>query len=161
MPERARDYDAVLRDLLAALSKHRVDYALVGGAAVILHGLTRFTEDIDLFLPTDASNLDRLKDALRDVFTDPAIDEITATDLVEYAVVRYGPPDADLVIDLMTRVGEAFRYEDIEAQDIEVEGIAARVATPRTLYRMKRGTLRPKDRIDAEALRRQFHLDAE
>jgi len=161
MPEGARDYDAVLRDLLAALSKHRVDYALVGGAAVILHGLTRFTEDIDLFLPTDASNLDRLKDALRDVFTDPAIDEITATDLAEYAVVRYGPPDADLVIDLMTRVGEAFRYEDIDTQDIEVEGIAVRVATPRTLYRMKRGTLRPKDRIDAEALRRQFHLDEE
>ncbi len=161
MPERARDYDAVLRDLLAALSKRRVDYALVGGAAVILHGLARFTEDIDLFLPTDASNLDRLKDALRDIFTDPAIDEISATDLGEYAVVRYGPPDADLVIDLMTRVGEAFRYEDIEAQDIEVEGIAVRIATPQTLYRMKRGTLRPKDRIDAEALRRQFHLDEE
>lgn len=158
MPERARTYDAVLRDLLTALSGRHVDYVLVGGAAVILHGFARLTEDIDLFLPTDPANLDRLKDALRDVFGDPEVDEIGAADLAEYAVVRYGPPDADLVIDLMTRVGEAFRWEDIEAEDMDFEGIPVRIATPRTLYRMKQGTLRPKDRIDAEALRRRFDV---
>ena len=35
-----------------------------------------------------------------------------APDLGEYAVVRYGPPDADLVIDLMTRVGTLRRPGD-------------------------------------------------
>jgi hypothetical protein len=33
------------------------------------------------------------------------------------------------------------------------------VATPRTLYLMKKGTVRPKDWADAEALRRRFHLE--
>lgn len=38
------------------------------------------------------------------------------------------------------------------------EGVPVRLATPETLYRMKRGTLRDVDRGDAEALRRMFGL---
>lgn len=34
-----------------------------------------------------------------------------------------------------------------------------RVATPSALYRLKKGTLRPLDRQDAEALRRRFDLE--
>jgi len=32
----------------------------------------------------------------------------------------------------------------------------AGIVTPRMLYRMKRDTVRPKDRLDAEELRRRF-----
>lgn len=39
-----------------------------------------------------------------------------------------------------------------------VDGIRIRVATPRMLFRMKHGTLRPLDRIDAEAIRERFGL---
>ena len=34
--------------------------------------------------------------------------------------------------------------------------IEVSVATPRMLYRMKRDTVRPKDRMDAEVLRERF-----
>jgi hypothetical protein len=37
-----------------------------------------------------------------------------------------------------------------------VEGVLVRVATPRTLCRMKRGTVRPIDHADALALRFAF-----
>jgi len=33
------------------------------------------------------------------------------------------------------------------------------VATPRTLYRLKRDTVRPIDRADAQALREMFDID--
>jgi len=36
-----------------------------------------------------------------------------------------------------------------------------RVATPRMLYRMKRDTVRPQDKIDASVLRERFHLEDE
>ena len=39
-----------------------------------------------------------------------------------------------------------------------VEGVPVRVATPATLYRMKKDTLRPIDRADAAALREKFRL---
>jgi hypothetical protein len=40
-----------------------------------------------------------------------------------------------------------------------VEGVQARVATARMLYRMKRDTIRPQDRIDAETIRQRFGLE--
>lgn len=138
MGEEGEEFDRVLLAVLRALHRRGARYVLVGGGAVILHGLPRLTQDIDLFLPTDAANLGRVKDALRDVFEDPAIDEIRADDLAaDYAVVRYGPPGTDLLIDLMVRIGEAFRFEDLEAEEMDVEGVRVCVATPRTLYRMK------------------------
>jgi hypothetical protein len=44
---------------------------------------------------------------------------------------------------------------------IEWEGIQVRVVTPRMLYRMKRDTVRPRDRSDAERLREHFGLEEE
>ena len=42
-----------------------------------------------------------------------------------------------------------------------LDGIRVRVATPAMLYRMKKDTVRPQDRLDAETLRREFELDDE
>ncbi len=92
------------------------------------------------------------------MWDDPAVDEIRADDLAgDYAVVRYGTPD-DFAIDLTGRVGEMFAFHDLESEMLTVAGAPARVATPRTLYRMKKDTVRPQDRADAAALKRKFHL---
>jgi len=102
-----------------------------------------------------------LKAALKSVFKDPSIDEISAEDLDgAYPTVRYVPPDESFVIDRWSD-WEAFGFEDLEAADMDIEGVRVHVATPRTLYRMKKDTLRPVDRMDAEALRRKFHLTEE
>lgn len=147
-------------DVLRALDREKVRYVLVGGVAVNLHGLGRTTQDLDLFLSPEPMNIERLKTALSSVFADPSIAEISAEDLAgDYPTVRYVPPDESFVIDLMARLGEAFRYDDLESEDMQVEGVRVSVATPRTLYRMKKDTLRPIDRMDAEALRRKFQLE--
>jgi hypothetical protein len=39
------------------------------------------------------------------------------------------------------------------------EELTVTVVTPRTLYRMKRDTVRPKDRADAAAIRQHFRID--
>jgi hypothetical protein len=41
---------------------------------------------------------------------------------------------------------------------VTIEGVPVRVATPATLYRMKKDTVRPIDRADAAALRDKFRL---
>ena len=153
------DFDKVIA-VFRALDQCEVRYVLVGGVAVNLHGLGRTTQDLDLFLETDAENVRRLKQALSAVFEDPSIEEISARDLAgKYPTVRYVPPDQAFVIDLLGRLGEAFGFGDLEATDMQVEGVRVRVATPATLYRMKKDTLRPIDRMDAEALRRKFGLE--
>jgi hypothetical protein len=58
----------------------------------------------------------------------------------------------------MSRFGEAASFETVAQENKEVEGIPVRVATPAALYRLKKGTIRPLNRRDAEALRRRFDL---
>ena len=150
----------VLKRLIAALEARGVEYAIFGAIAMTLHGLVRTTEDLDLFVAPDAANIQRLREALNDVFTDPHIEDITAADLLgEYPSMRYTPPDGTLYVDILTRLGNAFTFADLETARIPVDGLTATVVTPRTLYRMKKDTVRLKDRADAEMLRRRFNLE--
>jgi hypothetical protein len=155
------EFDKLLA-LLRAFHEEAVEYVLVGGAALNLLGLVRATVDVDFFVRPDAVNVERIRRALRRVWDDPEIDGIVVEDLAgEYAVVRYGPPDETLVVDLIARVGEMFSFADIEWTAVDVEGVPAHVATPAMLYRLKRDTVRPIDRADAAALREKFGLTEE
>jgi len=58
--------------VLAALEQHDVDYVLVGGLALGVHGLVRATRDIDVFVRPTSENVERLRAALRSVFDDPS-----------------------------------------------------------------------------------------
>jgi hypothetical protein len=150
--------DPVLQ-VLEALEREGVRYAVFGAVAVNIHGLPRFTEDLDIFVAPDRENIESLKQALRSVFADPHIEEISATDLLgEYPAIQYVPPEGAFYIDILTRLGEAFRYDDLETLRMPFGGLVVTVVSPGTLYRMKKDTVRPKDRMDAEALRHKFNL---
>lgn len=152
------DLDKVL-ELIKAMNRERVEYITFGAIALWTHGIVRATEDADFFIAPTEDNIERLKRALRSVWNDPHIDEITADDLLgDYPAVSYAPPDIDLSIDFLTRLGEAFSYGTLEWQMSEIEGVPIRVVTPLQLYRMKRHTVRPKDWGDAEALRQEYSL---
>lgn len=146
--------------LLAALGRERVDYVLVGSMGMAVHGVIRATRDIDVFVDPSPENVDRLRRALHAVYTDESIDEITAGDLGgDYPAIQYVPPEGDFWIDILARLGERFRYDDIEWEEVTVDGIAVRVATPTMLYRLKRDTVQPLDKHDAAELKRRFSLE--
>jgi Nucleotidyl transferase AbiEii toxin, Type IV TA system len=143
-----------------ALEREDVRYAVFGGAALNFHGIARFTEDVDLFIAPERENIDRLKAALHSVFGDPDIDQITADDLLgDYPAIQYVPPDGSFHLDLLTRLGTAFSYADLEIVRLPFVDFEISVVSPRTLYRMKRDTVRLKDRADAELLRDRFRLE--
>jgi hypothetical protein len=145
-----------LRSLFRALNAAGVEYAVFGAVALGLHGLARATADLDLFLRPDPDNIERLKVALRSVFTDPHVEEIDPAELCgEYPAVRYVPPDG-FSLDILTRLGEAFRFTDLDVEVKTFDGVPVRVVTPRTLWRMKKGTVRATDRYDAEVLAERF-----
>ncbi len=153
------DFDAFAR-VLAAFEARGVRYTIFGAVALNLHGLARATEDLDIFVAPEEVNIDRLKMALRDVFDDPEIEHITAHDLLgEYPAVQYNPPEGAFHIDILTRLGEAFAFADLETERVPYQDLTVTVVTPRMLYRMKKDTVRLKDRADAELLRQRFHLD--
>lgn len=143
--------------VIDAMNREGVAYVTFGAIALAAHGIVRATEAADFFIAPTRENIDKLKRALRSVWDDPFIDDISADDLLgDYPAVRYCPPDDDLTFDFLTRLGEVYRYEELEAVTAQLDGIPLRVVTPRTLYEMKRDTVRGKDRIDADMLRRKF-----
>jgi hypothetical protein len=149
--------------VLRAFERERLEYVLIGAAAMGFHGLIRATEDLDIFIRATEENVERLKRAFRAAYAnDPNIDDIRAADLLgDYPAVRYYPPSGDLYFDVMTRLGEVASFETVAAETKKVEGIDVPVATPLALYRLKRGTVRALDRQDAEALRQRFDLEEE
>lgn len=48
--------------VLDALERAGVRYAVIGGLAMAAHGFDRGTRDLDLFVPPDAQNIERLRD---------------------------------------------------------------------------------------------------
>lgn len=131
-----------------AFDEQNVDYILIGGVAVILHGLERLTRDIDIFVRMVPQNIEKLRKALYCVYEDISIKEITLEELQNYPVIRYGTPDG-FYIDVITRIGKAFSYEDLEYEFFEYQGIKIKLGTPETLYKLKKDTVRPKDKSDA------------
>ncbi len=155
------DYERT-REVLAALEREGVRYVIVGAVALNLQGLPRATQDLDVFIAPEEENIGRLRTALRTVFDDPHLDEITAADLLgNFPAVQYVPPDGSFHIDILTRLGEAYEFDDLESERVDFDGLEVSVVTPRTLYHMKKATVRPQDWGDAERLRLRFGFEDE
>ena len=153
------DFDKVL-SVIREMNREGVDYITFGALALNFHGIVRATTDADFFIRPDRDNVDRLKRALHNVWDDPEIDEITAEDLLgDYPSITYGPPGEAFTIDLLTRLGEAYAFEKLPSEVIEIEGVPVRVVTARQLYEMKRNTVRIKDKADSLDLNDKFHFE--
>jgi hypothetical protein len=155
------DYEKT-RELLAALESEGVIYAIIGAVALNLHGLARATQDLDVFVAPTEENIERLRQALWSVFEDPHIEEITAEDLLgDYPAIQYVPPQGTFYLDILTRLGQAFVFDDLETERVDFDGVEVTVVTPRMLHRMKRSTVRPQDRADAHRLSAHFEIEEE
>ena len=153
------DRDELLR-VLRAFESAGLEYVMIGAAAMGLHGVVRATEDVDIIIRATPENVERLRTAFNETYADPQVADIRTDELLgEYPAVRYYPPTGDLYFDVMVRLGEAADFETIESEARVIEGIRVTVATPKALYDLKRGTVRPLDRQDAAVLRERFGLD--
>jgi len=139
-------------ELIRTLEEEKVEYVLIGGFAIILHGFARATQDIDLFVNSTEENIRKLRSALKRLYKDNSIDEITISELYKYPVIRYGT-DLGFCIDIIISIGEKFSYKDLETEIIALENCKVRIATPKTLYKLKKNTHREIDQLDIKFLK--------
>lgn len=155
---------AEAKRILLAFEREGVQYVLIGAMAMAAQGLVRATHDLDFFVSPDPANIERLKRAFKSLFdNDPNIEEISPEELAgDYPALEYTPPHGRYSLDILTRLGEMFRYADLESETLTTaDGVRISVATPRMLYRMKRDTVRPQDKLDAEVIKREFKLEGD
>lgn len=152
----------ILRDLNAA----EVDYVLVGGLAVALHGYQRVTLDVDIVLAMTADNLRCFIDQAKAKGLSPIIpvpmDSLANPDLIEQwhrekgmlAFALRGPDLMASVIDVLVRTPVPYEVMKRDAVIVPVGDLQVPIASIEHLIIMKTGTGRSKDAIDIEELKK-------
>jgi predicted nucleotidyltransferase len=141
------EYPALLR----LLATHGVEFIIIGGAAAVLHGSSRLTEDLDVVYRRSPENIARLVQALRDQSPYPRGAPLGLPFRWSEATVRMGLnvtlTTALGPLDLLGEVTGGGRYEDLLDHyiPVEVAGVACRCLDLETLIRVKRAAGRPRD----------------
>jgi predicted nucleotidyltransferase len=145
-------------DILGVLVSHGVDFVVVGGLAAVFHGSTRVTQDLDVCYSTEPANLEVLGRALielqaklfgieEDMPFVPDAKTLQRTEILTLAT-KHGK------LDVLRSPSGAPPYSELRenAELVEAEGLAIRVASPVDLIAMKQSAGRAKDLADIEEL---------
>lgn len=139
-----------LMDLLGAFSNSSVEYLVVGGWAVAVHGEPRFTKDLDLFIGTSPENLKRVAEALMK-FGAPEGIVREAEALGPDEFLFFGVPPAR--IDLLRTI-PGVEFDDAFSRRVDVDwgGVTVHVIAKDDLIAAKRAAGRERDLRDVRAL---------
>jgi hypothetical protein len=149
-------------EILRALRRHLVDFVVVGGIAIIVHGYIRNTKDLDIVVRPNSLNLSRLSEALAALEAKPrgsAVIKLTDPHVLRRVPVvpimtKAGPLD---VVNIEHLAGAPASYDSLReaAITVELHGLELAVVGLSDLIRMKRAAGRKHDLADIEALTRR------
>jgi predicted nucleotidyltransferase len=136
------------REFLQLLNSHEVRYLLVGGYAVGLYGYPRATADMDIWVATDAKNVESMLAALEEFGFAGVAPEVFAK---EKQVLRMGVPP--LRIELLTGVS-GVEFENCYSQRmlLNLGGVEVSLIGLEDLKVNKAASGRHKDLNDLEHL---------
>jgi hypothetical protein len=145
-------------ELLRTLAARKVDFIVIGGIAMVVHGSARVTRDLDVSYAPTPANLKALGEALGDLgATLRGVEEevpfvpdgrtLRRTEMLCLSTAA-GP------IDLLVAPPGAPTYRTLKkrAERVELDGVTVLVASLDDLAAMKRTADRPKDRLDLEEI---------
>ena len=140
-------------DFIKLLNKNEIEYMLVGGYAVILHGYSRTTGDMDLWVKKDKANYAKIMKAFEE-FGMPVF-EMTEDNFLNndsLDVFTFGRPPVS--IDILNSVKglkfeEAYKNSEIR----NIEGLDIRLISLQDLLKAKKASARPRDINDIENLK--------
>lgn len=133
----------------------KVEYIMVGGFAVMLHGGTRTTEDVDIWIKDTLENRRKLK---------MVFDKYEFLDYLNFDDIQFVPGwtsfyiSSGIELDIMTSLS-GFEQESFDdcfnmAYKAIIEGIEVPFLHINHLIKEKKKVARPKDLLDVEELER-------
>lgn len=140
------------KEFLKSLNEENVEYILVGGYAVIFHGYSRTTGDLDIWVNQTFENYRKLEKAFSS-FGMPVFD-MTKDNFLNNPnidVFTFGRPP--VCIDIMNKI-KGLQFNDCyrKADIIKVQNISVRLINLSDLLKAKKASNRPKDQDDRDHL---------
>lgn len=152
--------------LLETLDKAAIDYVVVGGLAVALHGYQRLTMDVDVALAMTPDNLRRFMDCAKAAGLHPVapvpVDALADPEQIErwhrekgmLAFSLRQPDSMATVIDVLVKPAVPYPELRRDAVIVAVGTLKVPIASIDHLIAMKTGTGRGKDAVDIDELRK-------
>lgn len=139
-------------EFLRLLEKYNVDYMVVGGYAVAIHGYPRFTKDIDVFYLNEDMNIRALKCAMLEFgFPEQQLKDELFTE--EGTIIQFGVPPCQ--IDLLNQIsGVSYKQASEHTILAKYGEVEIRVIGRVELLINKMSTDRLKDKVDAGEIER-------
>lgn len=145
------------RALLEALNDHGVDFVVIGGFSLAVHGYVRGTKDVDIVPAPNGPNLGRLAAALRALDARVDVGDMDADELgIEPNAAGLGAGGNWVLVtrfgrlDVMQDVPGLRDYRQLSAGAVDVDGVL--YAGYDDLVSMKSASARPEDLRDIGAL---------
>ena len=140
-----------LVSICTLLNKHEVDYLLIGGVAVIYHGYTRSTADLDFWYRPSLDNFYKIIKAFKEYGIDVSSLEKTVFD-PKKTFLRF--PTQGVKAEFLPSIpGDmAFKEAKANAENMELDGVKIPVIGYDDLVKNKTITNRLKDQADVEEL---------
>jgi len=138
------------KEFVELLIKNKVEYLIVGGYAVAIHGYPRYTGDLDLWLNPTPENAKSIVKTVNEFGFSSF--NLTESDFTKPGnVIQLGYPP--LRIDLLTEVdGVSFNECFINRKEVEMENLIVNFIGYEDLLKNKRESGRLRDIDDIENL---------
>jgi predicted nucleotidyltransferase len=147
-----------IQNVIRALVKHNIKYALVGGYAVALHGAVRGTVDVDIVIALTKTSLEDAESALGEIGLQSRI-PVTAADVYQFrkeyienrnlAAWSFINPDNPIeVVDILITED----VKNLKTVTRQAFGMKIKVAAIPDLIKLKKKSARPQDIEDIRVL---------
>lgn len=152
-------------ELFEKLNSSNVDYVVVGGVALVLHGVVRLTADLDLMVHLEEGNLSRFVNIMKELGYRPKVpvnaeEFISAKNMATWISEKnmkvfsfFHPQKPINLVDVFAE--EPVEYALIKSDAVEIMSgnVSIPVVSVKNLIRLKEISGRPQDIADIAALK--------
>ena len=157
-----------LREIILSLADADVDFVIAGGVACVLHGIERFTLDLDVSVHLAPDNLERFIGVMERAGLVPRV-PVPPASLIDPAFRRMIVDEKNALVFTFIDLDDPRKHVDMLLTDdlsfdvlhrncevVDVEGRAVKITSPAKLLELKEGIDPPRDKdlVDIKFLKR-------
>jgi hypothetical protein len=148
--------DVLDEDILSfwrELNNNKVEYIMIGGFAAILHGVSRITQDVDIWIKDTVENRQKLRKTIADLNLGD-YKELETMEFVPGWTTVYLTKGLELDIYTSMKAFSQASFEECAKKAViaEIESVPVPFLHINDLLKEKAATARPKDLLDVEEL---------